>query len=149
MPRESYAVTVTFKSYFKLQTRLERCQHIWSRFYTNINHQKDWTFVWSIEYHKYHLKHWKAGQDNPMAPHVHGILQVPEGLTQRELTNIFQDINKSCGRTFIDLLPTQEDFDKWYIYIQKDVEKNNTQYPPLQHWMTYEHRYDPKDYNLE
>lgn len=137
MPRESYSVTVTFKPYFKYQTRMDMCKDPFIVFFTNISHKKDYTFVHSIEYHKYPPKHFKAGEDNPMAPHIHGILQVPEGLSQRELTNIYMEFTKEYGRTYIDLLPTEEDFDRWNQYIRKDVDKNNLRYPTIQHWKEY------------
>lgn len=144
--QESFAITITFRPQLKTKERFRRIKMIRQLLRQQLN-LRGYSFkaAWSIEYHKFkgymkmgkYVPHEREGESNPMAPHVHMLLQVEDELKQRHIDAFNALLHKKFGRTSFDQIHTRLDFDKWHGYIQKDVAENNSRYG-IEHWFTYE-----------
>lgn len=141
MPRESYAITLTFMPHIKYNERMKRIAQFPKIIRDELKFKMSYTLVYSIEYHKYPINHFKHGQPNPMAPHVHALLQVQDELPQKVINNLFTIFRRKYGRSQFDQLHTEEDFNNWLCYVKKDVDNNNSQYPSIKHYkeITFDH----------
>lgn len=137
--RESYALTVTFRPHIKYSEQLKLIAKFKSIVRDELKLFYSFKLVWSIEYHKYQPPHFKVGKPNPMRPHLHALLQVEEELSQKYINSLFMKFTKRFGRTQFDQIHSEEDFTNWYTYIKKDVQQNNIDYAPINHWYEYEH----------
>lgn len=138
--RESYALTVTFKPHIKYSEQLKLIAKFKKIVRDELKLLVSFSLLWSIEYHKYQPPHFKAGQTNPMRPHIHALLQVEGELPQKTINSLYSHFTKKYGRTQFDQLHSEEDFTSWHQYIYKDVTVNNQNYPPINHW--FEHFHD-------
>lgn len=124
-----YALTLTFRAHFTFKDKMKLISKIPKHLYAVIAYEQ------SIEYHKYDVKHFKAGQDNPCAPHLHLLLKMKDN--SNRLLNVTQMINyftKEFGRTDMMVLHTIEDAQRWKDYIYKHVDKNNKAFPSIRHY---------------
>lgn len=99
MPREHYAITLTFMPHIKYSVRMERIKEFPRIIREHLKLYHSYRLAYSIEYHKYPPGHPFMGKPNPMAPYVHALLQVEEELSQRHINAIFTKCKKRFGRT--------------------------------------------------
>lgn len=133
--RVSYAITVTFRPEFTFNDKFELIKKLPKLF----KQMDDPKMVYSIEYHKHHIRHPLVGQDNPNAPHVHIHLSILDTKSRKQqIPILIENLTRNYGRPDVRVLHTATDIELWDNYILKDVAKNNLKFPTIEHLIKME-----------
>lgn len=132
--RVSYALTVTFRPEYTWKDKFDVIEKIPKFLRIALT---DVVWEYSIEYHKHHIRHPFAGQDNPNAPHVHVLFSVPDTKQRKQgIPVLIDNLKRNAGNPDLRVLHTPIDIELWSNYIRKDVETNNVKIPTIQHFKT-------------
>jgi hypothetical protein len=128
--QQCWHFTITFKGNFTCKQKFKMIENFPKIMHNHVNYRRNKSVIinYSIEYHK------RADRsNNPTAPHIHGVLYCTS-LARCASELIYEYFSKKYGKTQFFLQEDTVSQDKWLDYCRKDVEKNNEQYPSIQHW---------------